>query len=117
MMEKLAEDLCISTENLLHILRDLIQVRAQDLDKGQVGQGQILVTATVADLDATAQSNGPDLVQKPRLTNAGLSRDEHRARVASYRFLQAAFYPGQLLSATDKDRNSPHQALRTPLTI
>jgi hypothetical protein len=76
-MEQLIEDLYISTENLLHIFRGLFQVRAQDLDKGQVGQCQILITAAVADLEPAVQSNRPDLVQKPRLTNAGLARDEH----------------------------------------
>jgi hypothetical protein len=89
-MEQLAEDLCISPENLLHICGELFQVRAQDLDKGQVGQGQVLITAAVADLEAAAQSNRSDLVQKPRFTNAGLSWDKHYPRVASHSALQAA---------------------------
>jgi hypothetical protein len=89
-MEQLTEDLYISPENLLHICGELFQVRAQDLDKGQVGQGQILITAAVADLEVAAQSNRPDLVQKPRLPDAGLSRDEHYLRAASHSVLQAA---------------------------
>src|SRR5215471_19981613 len=116
-MEQLADDLCIGTENLLHVIGELFQVRMQDLDKGQVGQCQILITATVADLDTTAQSNRPDLVQKPRLPNPGLSQDEHHQRVASDSFLKAVLYPGQLLSTTNKGRNSPHEALGTPLMI
>jgi hypothetical protein len=51
-MEQLTEDLYISTENLLYIFGELFQVRAQDLNKGQVRECQILITAAVADLEA-----------------------------------------------------------------
>src|SRR5262252_8082363 len=117
MTEQLAEDLCISTKNLLHILRELFQVRAQDLDKGQIGKRQILIAAAIADLHITAQSERPDFMQQPRLPNASISWDEHHPRVAGHSFLKAALYPGQLLSATNKGRGSPYTALGTPFTI
>src|SRR5437867_2101312 len=88
--EQAVDKLQVGTERALHSFGDLLEIRQEGFDKGQIRKSEVLITAAVAHVPAVAQGNRPQLFQEPGLADAGLPLDQHHPRIASESFCKTA---------------------------
>jgi hypothetical protein len=80
----------IGAEGSRHLRRYLFEQRAPGPDEGQVGERQVFIAATEANLHATATGLRLHLQQQPCFADASLSGHEHQSRLTAHGFGNAA---------------------------